>query len=179
LRINVVRRNNRRMPAKVRDAVVADAAELRAVASSAWRDTYGDLLRPATVEAFVEAAYSVEMLERRIDRSTFLVVEDGDRIIAFANAIAGPDRLNLAAIYALPDRRGQGAGTMLLTVLRARFPSLPVAADVLSGNRKGEVFYEHRGFVRGEALEDELFGEPVVERRWWLGTPPLVGADEP
>jgi GNAT superfamily N-acetyltransferase len=167
------------MPPKVRDAVAADAAEVRAVASIAWRDTYGDLLRPATVEAFVEAAYSVEMVERRIDRSTFLVAEDGNRIIAFANAIAGLDRLNLAAIYALPERRGEGAGTLLLTALRARFPTLPIAADVLSGNRKGEAFYERRGFAPREILEDELFGEPVVERRWWLGTPPLVGADEP
>jgi GNAT superfamily N-acetyltransferase len=167
------------MPAKVRDAVAADAAEVRAVASRAWRDTYRDLLRPATVEAFVEAAYSVEMVERRIDRSTFLVVEDGDRIIAFANAIAGRDRLNLAAIYALPDRRGEGAGTLLLTALRTRFPTLPIAADVLSGNRIGEAFYEHRGFAPREVLRDELFGEPVVERRWWLGTaPPIAGSDE-
>jgi GNAT superfamily N-acetyltransferase len=166
------------MPPKVRDAVAADAAEVRAVASSAWRDTYGDLLRPATVEAFVEAAYSVEMVERRIDRSTFLVAEDGDRIIAFANAIEGPDRLNLAAIYALPERRGEGAGTLLLTALRTRFPTLPIAADVLSGNRIGEAFYKRRGFAPREVLENQLFGESVVERRWWLGTPPLVGADE-
>ena len=167
------------MPAKVRDAIAADAAEVRAVASRAWRDTYRDLLRPATVEAFVETAYSVEMVERRIDRSTFLVVEDGGRIIAFANALVGPDRLNLAAIYSLPERQGEGAGTLLLTVLRTRFPTLPIAADVLSGNRTGEAFYERRGFVPREALEDELFGEPVVERRWWLGAPPPIGADEP
>lgn len=173
------RRNNHRMQAMVRNAVTADAAEVRVVASSAWRDTYRDFLRPTTIEAFVDAAYSVEMVERRIDRSTFLVVEDGDRIIAFANAIAGADRLNLAAIYALPERRGQGAGTMLLTALRTRFPGLPIAADALAGNRKGEVFYERRGFVPRETIETELFGEPIVERRWWLGAPPPVAGDEP
>ena len=119
------------------------------------------------------------MLDRRIARPTFLVVEDEGRIIAFANAVVAFDRLDLAAIYALPDRRGQGAGTMLLTALRSRFPELPVAADVLSGNRKGEVFYERRGFLPREILKVELFGEPVVERRWWLGTPrPVAGAAE-
>ena len=76
---------------------------------------------------------------RAASRAThFLVVQDEDRIIAFANAVNALDRLNLAAIYALPDRRSQGAGTMLLAALRSRFPDLPVAADVVSGNVKGE-----------------------------------------
>ncbi len=163
---------NRRMQAIVRDAVSSDAAELRFVASAAWQDTYAGLLRPATIEAFVEAAYSVEMLERRIAGHTFLVVEAEGSIVAFANAVIGPENLDLAAIYALPSKRGHGFGTMLLTALQSRFPGRPVAANVLSGNRKGEVFYERRGFVPREILKDELFGEPVVERRWWLGTPP-------
>ncbi|HEX6987261.1 MAG TPA: hypothetical protein VF170_17925, partial [Planctomycetaceae bacterium] len=63
---------------------------------------------------------------------------------------------------------GEGAGTMLLGTLRARFPDRPVVADVLTGNRKGEVFYERRGFVPREAFEEDLFGEQVAERRWWL-----------
>lgn len=167
------------MPAQVRDAFESDAAAIREVAVVAWRDTYASLLQPRTIDAFIEAAYSVEMVERRITRDVFLVAEDEGQIIAFADATILPDRMNLAAIYALPERRGNGAGTMLLRELRARFASLPIAADVLSGNRNGEVFYERRGFVPREVLEDELFGEPVVERRWWLGAPPSVGSDMP
>jgi hypothetical protein len=105
------------MPAHVRDARGSDAAAIREVAVVAWRDTYAALLQPGTIGAFIEAAYSVEMLERRIARHVFLVAED------------------------------------------------TVAADVLSGNRKGEVFYERRGFIPREVLEDELYGEPVIERR--------------
>ena len=160
------------MQGTVRDARTGDAVEVRAVASAAWQDTYRGLLWQSTIQAFVEAAYAVNMLESRIARHTFLVVEDEGRIIAFANAVIAIDRLNLAAIYTLPDRRGSGAGTILLKELRTRFPELPVAADVVSGNDKGEVFYERRGFVPREILVDELFGEPVVQRRWWLGTPP-------
>lgn len=166
------------MPARVRDALESDVAAVREVAVAAWRDTYATLLQPGTIEAFIEAAYSVEMLERRIARHVFLVAEDVGRIIAFANATILPDRLNLASIYALPERRGEGVGTLLLAVLRTRFPKLPIAADVLSGNGKGEVFYERRGFVPRETLVEDLFGEPVVERRWWLGTPPPVGSDD-
>lgn len=160
------------MQARVRDAVPSDAAEIGAVASAAWQETYAGQLSASTIRAFVEGAYSVGVLERRIARDTFLVAEEGGRIVAFANAVIGDDHVNLAAIYALPSKRGHGVGTMLLTALRSRCPALPIAADVLGGNRKGEVFYERRGFVPREILHSELFGETVIERRWWLGTPP-------
>ncbi len=62
---------------------------------------------------------------------------------------------------------------MLLTALVSRFPEVPVAADVLSGSRKGEVFYEHPGFFPREIFKDDLFGEPVIERRCGLGR--LIG----
>ena len=159
------------MALRVRDATAADAAAIGLVARAAWRDTYAGLLEAATIEAFVEAAYTVQRLERRIDRHVVLVAEDDGRIIAFADALPEADRLSLVAIYAEPDRRGEGAGTMLLGTLRARFPDRPVVADVLTGNRKGEVFYERRGFVPREAFEEDLFGEQVAERRWWLDAP--------
>jgi GNAT superfamily N-acetyltransferase len=160
----------------VRDALGRDAAAVRDVASAAWRDTYAGLLGAATIESFVASAYSIERLERRIAGHTFLVVEDGHAVVAFADAIREPDHVNLVAIYALPEWRGRGAGTALLDLLRARFPDLPIAADVLVGNAKGETFYEHRGFVPRERLEEELFGEAVLERRWWLGAPPSAGS---
>ncbi|MET1231759.1 MAG: GNAT family N-acetyltransferase [Candidatus Limnocylindrales bacterium] len=154
----------------VRAARRSDVEAIRAVAWSAWRDTYDGLLRAATIEAFIEHAYSVESVERRI-MGIFLVVGDDHHVIAFANAVQDADRLNLAAIYALPERRGRGAGTMLLAGLRSQFPRLPIAADVLVGNRKGEVFYERRGFTPRETIEAVLFGERLVERRWWLPSP--------
>jgi hypothetical protein len=40
-------------------------------------------------------------------------------------------------------------------------------ADVLAGNRKGEPFYEARGFEPRETLDEQLGGELVAERRWW------------
>lgn len=152
----------------VRAARPDDAAEVQAVAAAAWRDTYAGLLRPETIEAFIERAYSLERVERRIGADTFLVAMDGDSIVAFCDALAPEDRVDLLAIYALPSWRGRGAGTALLLELRARFAGRLVVAEVLAGNRKGEVFYERRGFEAGETVETELFGEPVVERRWRL-----------
>jgi GNAT superfamily N-acetyltransferase len=152
----------------VREAVPADAATIRIIAESAWRATYTGLLSGRTIDTFVDLAYSIERLQRRIDRHTFLVVEEDGSLVAFADATSEDGRVNLGAIYADPTRRGEGAGTLLLTELRSRFPGLPITADVLRGNRKGEVFYERRGFVPREEIETDLFGEPVVERRWWL-----------
>jgi GNAT superfamily N-acetyltransferase len=152
----------------VREAGPADAAAVRSVAEAAWRATYTGLLSSRTIDTFVDTAYSIDRLQRRIDRHTFLVVEEEGSIIAFADATPDDGRVNLGAIYADPARRGKGAGTLLLTELQSRFPGLPIAADVLAGNRKGEVFYERRGFVPREEIDSDLFGEPVVERRWWL-----------
>lgn len=63
--------------------------------------------------------------------------------------------------------RGHGAGTSLLGKLVELFPGRDISADVVENNRKGEVFYERRGFAPRERLEAMLFGEAVIERRWW------------
>jgi GNAT superfamily N-acetyltransferase len=161
----------------VRDATPADIEGIARIAAAAWRDTYKGLLAPATIEAFIAGAYSAERLARRVARDEFLVGLADGVVVAFADAFVDDDRLTLAAIYVDPPRRGAGTGTLLLEELRRRHPELPVVADVLNGNRKGEVFYERRGFEPRETLEDDLFGERVVERRWWLvdsgGSQPL------
>lgn len=152
----------------VRDAVAADIDAIARVATAAWRDTYEGLLAPATIESFISSAYASERLARRVDGDVFLVGLADDVVVAFADAFDGVDRLTLAAIYVDPTRRGAGIGTQLLAELRRRHPGVPVVADVLRGNRKGEVFYERRGFEPRETIEDDLYGERVVERRWWL-----------
>jgi GNAT superfamily N-acetyltransferase len=166
------------MSFSVRQAIAGDASAVALVAAAAWRDTYAGLLRSDTIETFIERAYSIERLERRIDRDTFLLALRDDQVVAFCDAAEAESEagahVDLYAIYALPEFRGEGAGTALLKELQARFPSLSIAAEVLVGNRKGEGFYEHRGFVPRERIDTELFGESVVERRWWLA--PVVSA---
>jgi GNAT superfamily N-acetyltransferase len=151
----------------VRRATTEDAPAIRAVAAAGWRDTYAGLLKSETIEAFIERAYSPERVETRVNEDHLYVAEGADGIVAFADALERDDRLELLAIYALPERRGQGAGTALLDTLVGLFPERDITADVLLGNRKGEVFYERRGFEPRERVEATLFDERVVERRWW------------
>ncbi|HLX33617.1 MAG TPA: GNAT family N-acetyltransferase [Candidatus Limnocylindrales bacterium] len=152
----------------VRDATDLDVEAIRGIAATAWRDTYATHLRPETIEAFLARSYSAERVVARIARDTFLVAVEDGAIIAFADALAVDDHVRLFAIYALPSSRGRGAGSALLAELQARYAGSPIAAEVLVGNRKGEGFYEARGFVPRETIEAELLGERVVERRWWL-----------
>ena len=100
----------------------------------------------------------------------FYVAEGSEGIVAFADALERDDRLELLAIYTLPEVRGHGAGTALLGKLLELFPGQDISADVVQDNRKGEIFYERRGFAPRERLEATLFGEAVVERRWWRPT---------
>lgn len=151
----------------VRPAMKDDGPAIVAVAAAAWRDTYAGLLKSHTIESFIERAYSPERVESRVTEDHFYVAEGSEGIVAFADALERDDRVELLAIYTLPEVRGHGAGTALLQRLLELFPGRDFSADVVQGNRKGEVFYERRGFAPRERLEATLFGEPVVERRWW------------
>ncbi len=152
----------------VRRATPSHAPAIRAIADSAWRATYLDLLRPETVDWFLDRAYSEERVALRIERHETWVAEVADQVAAFAESAIEPDRVTLVAIYADPDRRRLGLGSALLDAIRSAHPDLPVAADVLVGNTAGEPFYVARGFVPEEDVNEELGGENVRERRWWL-----------
>jgi GNAT superfamily N-acetyltransferase len=152
---------------RVRRATPSHARAIREIAIAAWTDTYRDLLRPETIEWFVERAYSEERVELRIERHETWVAELDGRVMAFAETAVEPDRITLVAIYAAPEARGRGLGSALLDAITARHPDRPVAADVLAGNVMGERFYEARGFEPRETLEEQLGNEVVVERRWW------------
>lgn len=150
-----------------RRATKDDGPAIMAVAAAAWRDTYDGLLKSDTIESFIERAYSPERVESRVAEDHFYVAEGSEGIVAFADAIERVDRLELLAIYTLPEVRRRGTGTALLGKLLELFPGRDISADVVENNRKGEIFYERRGFAPRERLEATLFGEAVIERRWW------------
>jgi len=151
----------------VRRATGLHAPAIRAIAYEAWRDTYAGLLRDDTIEWFLERAYSEERVALRVERHETWVAELDGVAAAFAETAIEPDRVTLVAIYADPAVRGVGLGSALLNAIVDAHPDLPIAADVLDGNHKGEPFYEARGFEPRETLDEQLGGELVAERRWW------------
>ena len=153
----------------IRRAEPTDLIEVAAIAEKSWQAAYAGLLTPQTVSAWVEAAYSPAALrERWEDHPIYLVLEEG-RIIAFADTFIEDDQLVISALCTHPSYRRQGAAGMLLDWIRTLGPRLPVIADVVLGSHGAESFYEAKGFVPGETMQVTLFGERMIERRWWLG----------
>ena len=156
----------------VRRASPDDADAIREVAQAAWRVTYRELVGEEPIERFLAQAYTPERVAIRIERhETFVAaVEGGDPsgVDAFVEALADGDHGHIVAFYTRPGIRGQGIGTALLDRVIEAFPGVDISADVLIGNVLGEPFYAARGFEPGDVLEEELGGETIRERRWWL-----------
>lgn len=153
----------------VRAATPDDAAAIRDVATAAWRSTYAGLIADESIERFIASAYTIERVATRIERHVVLVAGETAGIVeAFAESVAQDDHVQVVAIYARPDARGRGLGTALLERVVALHPGEDLAADVLVGNDLAEPFYAARGFEPGELLTDEIAGEEIEERRWWL-----------
>jgi GNAT superfamily N-acetyltransferase len=152
---------------ELRGAEPKDLPAVAGIASNAWRDAYASLLRPSTIDAVLQSTYSPRALRHRWeDHPIFLVVHIG-RPIGFADAFIEDERICLSALYVSPRHRRRGAATLLLREVSALDGSLPVTSDVLLGARSAELFYESHGFVPGETMKTILYGEPIVERRWW------------
>ena len=154
-------------PILVHRATPSHAPAIRDIADAAWRTTYRDLLRPETIDWFIERAYSEERVALRIERHETWVAGINGEVSAFAETAIELDRVTLVAIYADPAQVGLGLGSALLDAIVTAHPDLPIAADVLAGNQLGEAFYAARGFEPRENLEEQLGAELVSERRWW------------
>ena len=125
-----------------------------------------------TVERFIAGAYTVARIESRIERDVMFVAgyEGGDPsgVDGFVEALIDGDHPHIVAFYTRPAARGRGLGTALLEAVVATYPGQDISADVLDGNDLGEPFYRARGFEPGEAIEEDIAGERIRERRWWL-----------
>lgn len=158
-----------------------DVEAIRDIAAAAWRTTYAGRLEADAIERFLATAYAPERVLVRLERHDVLVaaLDAGGAPSAFAEAARHGDHLQLVAIYALPDARGRGLGTVLIDAVIERWPGLPIAADVLVDNDLAEPFYLARGFEPGELLVEEIAGVQIQERRWWLRPPGLFDEADP
>jgi GNAT superfamily N-acetyltransferase len=163
----------------VRAAAPTDAPAIRTVAVAAWWAAYRGRLADDTIARFLAQAYSAERIAVRIDRHEVLVAGISGTVDAFAELAERDDHIQLVAIYTLPSSRGRGLGSALLAGVVAAHPGDDVAADVLLDNELAEPFYAARGFMPGEPFIDEIAGDPVRERRWWLRGGSGVGGDRP
>jgi ribosomal protein S18 acetylase RimI-like enzyme len=82
--------------------------------------------------------------------STTSVIEADTERVGRLRVVRSPDRHVLAGIQILPDHRGSGIGTQIITLLlhEARSMSVPVELTVSKHNPNAERLYTRLGFRR-------------------------------
>ena len=98
---------------KVRKAAPEDVVGIRDVATKAWYNTYLNIYAAKTVNELLAASYNEQHLLKRLEEQLFLVIEEDDQIIGFANFIYGTE-LFLSAHYVRPSWQHHGYGSDLL-----------------------------------------------------------------
>src|SRR3712207_7548383 len=85
----------------------------------------------------------------RTDTRSYLVAEDGDRVVGYAGLIAYDDEAHVATIGVAPDRQGEGIGAQLLDALlvEADRRSPVVLLEVRADNEVAQGLYRRRGFT--------------------------------
>lgn len=152
----------------MRRAAKEDLVGIGRVADAAHWDAYSGLLGPGAISALLRRDFSPGALRRRLLSGLVLVAVEQGEVVGFADAIVAPDQVRLKALGTDPDWRHTRVAAHLLEGVRRLSPGLPVSADVLLGCATVEEYLEAQGFVPGEVIEADLFGELTVERRWWL-----------
>ncbi len=155
---------------EVRGATQEDLASIAVIARRAIPGAYHHLLSPRTIATWLESAYNEEAVRRSWEDHPMFVVTDETSLVAFADAYDDDGTVTIGALYTDPESRGQGAATALVDAIQRAAGDRPVTADVMLGNHLAERFYEHLGFVPGETIPGDLFGERIVERRWYRET---------
>lgn len=144
----------------VREATQADVQGIRDVATKAWYNTYLNIYAATTVNAFLEASYNEHNLLQRLEDQLFLVIEEDDQIIAFANFIHGKE-LYLSAHYVRPAYQHHGHGGALLQAgldsYRQRYDTLYVEVDCR--NKDAVNFYLNQGFEQVRVYQHTMYGE--------------------
>ncbi len=157
---------------KVALARRTDLSAVIEIGASALVDAYRELLRPATVQAILSTAYTLPAMHGRWEDHPIFVARSEESILGFADGFVEDDRVVISALCIRPELQRKEAGAGLVDAVGELAATLPLTVDVILGDRQAETFYEELGFVPGETLEVTMFGEKVVERRWYRA--PLV-----
>lgn len=160
---------------EVREMTIGDLRAVQEVARITWAATYRGIIPEDEMGSFLERAYSEESLKDRMERSAFLVAEWEREVVGFADFAVDsgePGKVELLALYVLPEMQGRGIGTRLLEAGIRRFASAEsLTLRVARDNSGGRRFYEGYGFdVIGEHVWRTSGSEvPVLEMILTIG----------
>lgn len=147
---------------KIRKATPKDVIGIRDVATKAWYNTYMNIYAAKTVNELLAASYNEQHLLKRLENQLFLVVEEDENIIGFANFIYGSE-LFLSAHYVSPLWQHHGYGSELLTEGLSYFNDeyKEVFLEVDNKNDEAVSFYEQKGFEKLRSYTHVMYGEAM------------------
>lgn len=147
---------------KIRKATPKDVVGIRDVATKAWYNTYMNIYAAKTVNELLAASYNEQHLLKRLEDQLFLVVEEDENIIGFANFIYGSE-LFLSAHYVSPLWQHHGYGSELLTEGLSYFNDeyKEVFLEVDIKNDEAVSFYEQKGFEKLRSYTHVMYGEAM------------------
>lgn len=147
---------------KIRKATPQDVVGIRDVATKAWYNTYMNIYAAKTVNELLAASYNEQRLLKRLEDQLFLVVEEDENIIGFANFIYGSE-LFLSAHYVSPLWQHHGYGSELLTEGLSYFNDeyKEVFLEVDNKNDEAVSFYEQKGFEKLRSYTHVMYGEAM------------------
>ena len=147
---------------EIRRATPDDVVGIRDVATKAWYNTYLNIYAAKTVNELLAASYNEQHLLKRLEEQLFLVIEEDDQIIGFANFIYGTE-LFLSAHYVRPSWQHHGYGSDLLKEGLAYFQNEydEVFLEVDNKNDEAVAFYEQKGFERVRSYMHVMYGEEM------------------
>lgn len=155
---------------EVRTATRSDLLEIDALSIRASTEAYSDIFPNGLMGMADTTPFRGTPLKKRLLSGDLLVGVDGsDRIEAVAVIRTTADHAELLTALAPPHPSTSVSAAPFVMAIRARGCALPISGEAVLGNLPHEQFYEDAGFVPGEVLEDEIAGQTVVRRRWWLG----------
>ncbi len=152
---------------EVRTAGRQDLIEIGRLAHEVWWEAYAGLVTSETINRALDANYSPSALaERLLKHYCFMAVMEGETV-GFAEGVPAEDRVVLETLHCR-ERGNVEVGSRLIERMHDLAPELPMCSDVVLGHLAAESFFESIGFSPGEVIEEQLEGEAIVRRRWWL-----------
>ncbi|MBN8435004.1 GNAT family N-acetyltransferase [Priestia flexa] len=137
---------------------VNDIHSVQQVATDSWNHTYKGIIPLDVQNNFLRAAYSTEMLKKRMEESELWVALVETKVVGFANFTPVNEKWEseLLAIYLLPDYQRKGIGTALFA--KGSRHVKKVIVHVERENQSGMSFYRTQGFTVTDEFDEDFDG---------------------
>lgn len=158
------------MNSKIRNMTEKDIPKIQNIAKLSWHDTYEEIIPLHIQDNFLEMAYSISMLEKRLALTNMYVAEFDDQVVGFADFSKDENGIvELTAIYLLLDYRNLRIGSALIKHGISRMEGIKfIDVVVEKENKVGYNFYKKFGFVVQNEFEDDFDGHILQSVRMRL-----------